>query len=406
MAKIHLIGAAVVAATAVAVCCCVKYKKPCTDATCDKDAAVEKEAVKDPNEVLLKVGDKKLTRGELDADVEKIVKAQGDKLPAEQAVFFKQQVAQQLAQQFLIETVLKAKAEKLGYKVTDEDIKAREKEFLEAVKGRPDAPKSLEEAAAKSPLGKERALAEFKTNLLLDKMIKAEIIEKDKTDYTTDAQKIIDEVKARNAKVVSEADALKKITELKKQLDALPEKDKAAKFAELAKEHSACPSGKQNGGDLGEFQHGMMVPEFDKAAFALEIGKISEPVKTQFGYHLIMTTKKTAAVEAKEGQEATPEKCQASHILIKTDKPQPIPEVKEVIEQLKARASRAKVSEFLMESVRAAKPIAADEFKMLLPPEPSAKAACADGCTDHGEKPAQKDAKKDATKAVEKPAQK
>ncbi len=396
MAKIHLMGAAVVAAMAVAGCC--DKDQACTDAACDKDQAVAKDAAKDPNEVLLKIGDKTLTRGALDADVAKVLAAQGGEMPAEQAVYFKQQIANQLAQQFMIETILKAKAEKLGYTLSDEDFKAREAEFLEAVKGRPDAPKSLEEAAAKSPLGKERALAEMKTGLLLDKMIKEEVINKDKTDYTADAQKMIDGIKARNAKVVSEADALKKITELKKQIDALPEKDKAAKFAELAKEHSACPSGK-SGGDLGEFAHGMMVPEFDKAAFALEVGKISEPVKTQFGYHLIMTTKKTPAVEAKDGQEGTEEKCQASHILIKAEKPQPVPELKEAVDMMKSRASRAKVSEFILKAVREAKIIAADEFKMLLPP-PEMPTDCPDGCTDHGEKP------KDADKAVEKPAQK
>lgn len=58
------------------------------------------------------------------------------------------------------------------------------------------------------------------------------------------------------------------------------------KFEELAKEHSLCPS-KQNGGDLGTFSSGQMVPEFEKAVQALDIGGVSEPVETQFGYHII-----------------------------------------------------------------------------------------------------------------------
>lgn len=57
-------------------------------------------------------------------------------------------------------------------------------------------------------------------------------------------------------------------------------------FEEAAGQFSTCPSGQQ-GGDLGEFGRGMMVPEFEEAAFGLELEKVSEPVQTQFGYHLI-----------------------------------------------------------------------------------------------------------------------
>ncbi|MEO0475826.1 MAG: peptidylprolyl isomerase [Planctomycetota bacterium] len=60
-----------------------------------------------------------------------------------------------------------------------------------------------------------------------------------------------------------------------------------ADFAELAKAHSSCPSGKA-GGSLGQFSQGQMVPEFDAVIFSdLPLGEVSEPVKTQFGYHLI-----------------------------------------------------------------------------------------------------------------------
>ncbi len=67
-------------------------------------------------------------------------------------------------------------------------------------------------------------------------------------------------------------------------------------FEDAAKAHSSCPSG-QNGGSLGEFGRGQMVPEFDSAVFAMNVGEISaEPVKTQFGYHLIrLDSKKESA---------------------------------------------------------------------------------------------------------------
>ena len=63
-------------------------------------------------------------------------------------------------------------------------------------------------------------------------------------------------------------------------------------FAELAQEHSQCPSGKE-GGDLGEFGPGQMVREFDDVVFKAELGSVHGPVKTEFGYHLIEITQRT-----------------------------------------------------------------------------------------------------------------
>ncbi len=65
-------------------------------------------------------------------------------------------------------------------------------------------------------------------------------------------------------------------------------------FADAAKEYSKCPSNAQ-GGDLGFFQKGQMVPEFEAAAFALDLNVLSAPVQTQFGYHIIQKTEAKAA---------------------------------------------------------------------------------------------------------------
>lgn len=63
-------------------------------------------------------------------------------------------------------------------------------------------------------------------------------------------------------------------------------------FADAATQYSSCPS-KEQGGDLGSFGRGMMVPEFEEAAFASPLDEVTEPVKTQFGYHLIQVYEKT-----------------------------------------------------------------------------------------------------------------
>ncbi|NVN91531.1 MAG: peptidyl-prolyl cis-trans isomerase [Desulfuromonadales bacterium] len=74
---------------------------------------------------------------------------------------------------------------------------------------------------------------------------------------------------------------------LKKEIEG------GADFAACAREHSQCPSGRQ-GGDLGEFGPGQMVKEFDEVVFSAEVGKVQGPVKTQFGYHLVEVTSRTA----------------------------------------------------------------------------------------------------------------
>lgn len=64
-------------------------------------------------------------------------------------------------------------------------------------------------------------------------------------------------------------------------------------FEAAAGEFSQCPSGKQ-GGDLGSFGPGMMVPEFDRVVFSEEVGVVHGPVQTQFGYHLVEITSREA----------------------------------------------------------------------------------------------------------------
>ncbi|RYZ97772.1 MAG: hypothetical protein EOP11_21580, partial [Proteobacteria bacterium] len=78
--------------------------------------------------------------------------------------------------------------------------------------------------------------------------------------------------------------------------DFLALKPTAANFADLAKKHSDDPGSKAQGGDLSCFGKGAMDKAFEDAAFALPVGKVSEPVKSQFGWHYILVTKKEPAV--------------------------------------------------------------------------------------------------------------
>ena len=83
------------------------------------------------------------------------------------------------------------------------------------------------------------------------------------------------------------------LVETEEECQKLKEEIEAgADFAEVSKEHSQCPSSTQ-GGDLGEFGPGQMVPEFDQVVFSGEVGVVYGPVKTQFGYHLLEITSRT-----------------------------------------------------------------------------------------------------------------
>jgi parvulin-like peptidyl-prolyl isomerase len=97
------------------------------------------------------------------------------------------------------------------------------------------------------------------------------------TEVTADLQPVKDEVWARHILVETEEEALQILTELEEGGD----------FALLAAKHSTDESNKDSGGDLGWFDRERMVEEFSEAAFNLEIGEISDPIETSFGYHII-----------------------------------------------------------------------------------------------------------------------
>ncbi|MCK6255869.1 peptidylprolyl isomerase [Fictibacillus sp. KIGAM418] len=137
----------------------------------------------------------------------------------------------------------------------------------------------------------------------LRKLVKTQLLNKKAaTDgvKVTDAEmkkvfneKYNEEVKASHILV----DDAKTAKEVKAKLD------KGEDFAKLAEKYSKDPGSKSKGGDLGYFGKGQMVPEFDKVAFKLKPGQVSDPVKSQFGYHIIkVVDKKTNKFEDKKKQ--------------------------------------------------------------------------------------------------------
>jgi peptidyl-prolyl cis-trans isomerase C len=132
---------------------------------------------------------------------------------------------------------------------------------------------------------------------LRERALHSEVIDKDIGAKITD-----EEIRARYDKQISETPPTNEIkarhilVKTKEEADAIIKQlDGGADFVKLANEHTTDPSGKTTGGDLGYFAQGQMVPEFEKAAFALEVGAYTkEPVQSQFGWHIIKVDDKRA----------------------------------------------------------------------------------------------------------------
>lgn len=144
------------------------------------------------------------------------------------------------------------------------------------------AEKAAEDGLDQSRLAKLRARADSR-NYLAEAQLRREVegaVTEDALraayDESVGGAEPVEEIRASHILVESEEEA----KEIRAEIEG------GADFAELAKEKSTGPSGPR-GGDLGWFEKGAMVPEFADAAFALEAGEVSDPVQTQFGWHVI-----------------------------------------------------------------------------------------------------------------------
>lgn len=175
----------------------------------------------------------------------------------------------QLLQQVVVEQILNDK-----YKVTDKEIE----EELKGVKEQ--YGESYEAVLAQSNLTEETLKTNIRFTLLQEKALKdVEVTDEEIEKYYNQASQ---ELNARHILVEDEETA----KEIKAKLDA------GEDFAKLAKEFSTDPGSGAKGGDLGWFTVGTMVPEFNDAAYALEIDEISEPVQSEHGFHIIQVTEK------------------------------------------------------------------------------------------------------------------
>lgn len=136
----------------------------------------------------------------------------------------------------------------------------------------------------------EAAKKEILTQTAVNKILSELIVTESEAEefYNSNKEKFVVEQSVRAKHIL--VDAEEQAAEIRKKIS------EGMTFEDAAQEFSDCPS-KEQGGDLGSFTKGKMVVEFEKTAFELPLGVVSEPVKTQFGYHLIKVEEKTESVQ-------------------------------------------------------------------------------------------------------------
>lgn len=217
-------------------------------------------------------------------------------LPEQQGAIDKQAVGQLVSAELLYQA-----AAKLEYKDLDKQIDAKvaqgkarfksEEEFIKAIKDL-----EMDEKALREYTRRDLVISHFIETTIAPKAAVSEADVRAFYDKNPDKFTRNETVKAShiligvdsNASSEDKKKAREKADSLRKELAS------GADFAALAKGNSTCPSS-QEGGDLGFFEKGQMVPAFEKAAFALKTGEISDVVETQFGYHIIKLTEKHPA---------------------------------------------------------------------------------------------------------------
>ncbi|MCE9611263.1 MAG: peptidylprolyl isomerase [Chthoniobacter sp.] len=272
--------------------------EPAKKAPAEKEAAAPKAVIKITDPVAVVEG-VEIKKAELDAAFSRMLAAQGipgDKLPEEQRIMGYRMILDDM----IVEKLVTKRA--ADVKVTDDEVKAK----MEGFKTKFGSEAAFKEQVEKSGMTMDKVKENIREGMKQESWINAQINGKDEVpdseaeDFykkNPDQFKQPEQVRASHILITVDKDA---------KPEVVAEKEKAAKaiavrvkkgepFDKLAAELSEDPSAKQNSGDLNFFGRGQMVPEFSDAAFKMKKDEISEPVRSQFGFHVIKVTDRKEA---------------------------------------------------------------------------------------------------------------
>ncbi len=250
--------------------------------------AAQAPAIADPNAVVLKLGDTEVTAAEFEPRFEIALRS----LAAQQGTPLDEATMAQFGalrpnflDQFATQQVLLQEAQARDISVPEAEVDAQVAQAKES------AGENFEQALAQAGYGDEAALREYiGESLVLQRVAESIQSETQVTDeavrgfYDENPEQFAqpDQVCARHILVEDQA----KADELYERLGG------GANFAQVARNNSTDPGSKDNGGDLGCLAQGQTVPAFEEAAFAAEVGETTEPVQSEFGFHIIRVYEK------------------------------------------------------------------------------------------------------------------
>jgi peptidyl-prolyl cis-trans isomerase C len=238
-------------------------------------------------DVLAKVNGEAVTKADFDRLIKNIESGRGP-IPAER----RDEVYRQALDQLITYTVMKQEADARKVAVPDAELDGRVKEMQGQM-----TPDQFAKALSERKTSAAQLRSDARVEMMLDKMVQGEVASlpdateaeaKDFYDKNPDKFKQGESVRASHILVLANEnadEAAKKAA--RTNIDGILKRVRSGEdFAKLATEYSD-DSSKAQGGDLGFFQKGQMVPAFDQVAFSLKPGEVSDVVTTQFGYHII-----------------------------------------------------------------------------------------------------------------------